>query len=155
MVTVGQWRCYNYRVSKRPKPPAQIVRETGLKRTPLRIGVLELLLHDKQPLSAPQILAKLPKRTDKVTLYRTLKTFTQRKLLHRVRGDDQVWRYGLGELNAPRHQHAHFVCDGCGTVECMSETPAPRKSAPRSKVRRGYRIAYSEVLLHGTCPDCR
>lgn len=131
-----------------------MLRDAGLKRTPVRLDVLEMLLHDKQPLSAAQILAKLPKGTDNVTLYRTLKTFAEKKLLHRVRGDDQVWRYGLGDLDSSGHEHAHFVCDACGTVECLPENPVVEKPVKQAGIRSGYRVAYSEVLVHGTCPDC-
>ncbi len=133
-----------------------MLHDAGLRRTPIRLDVLKILSQDKQPLSAPQIVERFPEGIDRVTLYRTLHTLTQKKLLHRVRGDDQIWRYGIGDLKgAARHEHAHFVCDECGTVECLSDTPAPDNTAKRSGVRPGYRVEYSEVLVHGTCPDCR
>jgi Fur family ferric uptake transcriptional regulator len=143
-------------VNKAGEKTADTLREVGLRRTPMRLDVLRILTHEGQPLSAPQILERFPDGIDKVTLYRTLNTLTQKKLLHRVRGDDQIWRYGMGDLkNAAHHEHAHFVCDECGTVECLSDTTAPEKAAKRSGVRPGYRVEYSEVLVHGTCPDCR
>jgi Fe2+ or Zn2+ uptake regulation protein len=135
--------------------PADQLRLAGLKRTPVRLGVLNILSGHPQPMSAPQILERLPDGTDHVTLYRTLNTLTESKILHRVRGDDQAWRYGLRETGSTRHEHAHFVCDECGTVECLSGAPAPETSAKRSGIRPGYRVEYSEVLVHGTCPDCR
>jgi Fur family ferric uptake transcriptional regulator len=120
----------------------------------MRISLLQTLFHEKQPLSAPQILAKLARGTDNVTLYRTLKTFTERKLLHRVRGEDQVWRYRVGDVDTAGHEHAHIVCDACGTVECLPDARLPDKAAKKAGVRSGYNVAYSEVLVHGTCPDC-
>src|SRR5271170_2955284 len=87
--------CYNSSVTKPPKSPADQLADLGLRRTPVRLAVLEILARETQPLSAPRILEQLPQGTDNVTLYRTLNTFTEKKLLHRVRGDDQVWRYGL------------------------------------------------------------
>jgi Fur family ferric uptake transcriptional regulator len=131
------------------------LREVGLRRTPVRIAVLEALAQDQQPLSAVQIKQRLAEGTDNVTLYRTLNTFTSKKLVHRVRGDDQVWRYGIGNpKDSTRHEHAHFVCDECGTVECLADSAAPKKATQQSKVKAGYRVAYSEVLVHGTCPEC-
>jgi Fur family ferric uptake transcriptional regulator len=118
----------------------------------VRLAVLKILADSGQPLGAPQILERMPAGIDRVTLYRTLNTLTEKKLLHRVRGDDQIWRYGMGDFDAhARHAHAHFVCDKCGTVECLSEQPVPAK---RSRVRAGYRVDYSEVLVHGACPEC-
>ena len=142
-----------------PKPtkqPADWLQELGLRRTPVRLDVLKILGQEKQPLSAPQILERMPTGIDKVTLYRTLNTLTEKKLLHRVRGDDQIWRYGMDNLDkSARHEHAHFVCDECGTVECLSNAPVKEKSAKQSGIGPGYRVEYSEVLVHGTCPDCR
>ena len=143
-------------VSKPQKTPADALHEAGLRRTPVRLDVLKMLSQDGQPLSAPQILERFGDGVDKVTLYRTLHTLTQKKLLHRVRGDDQIWRYGMVDIKGvARHEHAHFVCDECGTVECLDDTPVPDKVAKRSHVRPGYRVEYSEVLVHGTCRGCR
>jgi len=143
-------------MTTRPKNLDELLRNAGLRCTSVRLEVLKVLTHAGQPVSAPQVLERLPDGIDRVTLYRTLNSFTEKKLLHRIRGDDQIWRYGLGDLGGTgRHGHAHFVCDKCGTVECLSDTPAPEKTARRSGVRPGYRVDYSEVLVHGACPDCR
>jgi Fur family ferric uptake transcriptional regulator len=129
-------------VNKAPKKPVEMLREAGLRRTPVRAGVLGILMDSRQPQSAGQILEKLPEGTDNVTLYRTLQTFTDKNLVHRVRGDDQVWRYGFGALHdTAKHEHAHFVCDECGTVECLDETPAPKPEKKQYRVRSGYRVA--------------
>jgi Fe2+ or Zn2+ uptake regulation protein len=145
--------CYNNFVNKAEKGPSDLLREAGLRRTPMRLNVLKIISADGQPLSAPQIMERFADKIDRVTLYRTVNTLTRKRLLHRVRGDDQIWRYGIGDRKGPRHEHAHFVCDECGTVECLSDTPAPQP-AKRQGVRRGYRVEYSELLVHGTCPDC-
>jgi Fur family ferric uptake transcriptional regulator len=143
-------------VATRNQKASALLRSAGLKRTTVRLAVLNILVRNGQPLSAPQILERLPAEIDRVTLYRTLNTLTDKKLLHRVHGDDQIWRYGMGDVSAAaRHGHAHFVCDKCGTVECLSDTPVPQGAAKRSGVRAGYRVDYSEVLVHGACPDCR
>jgi Fur family ferric uptake transcriptional regulator len=149
-------KCYNHLVDKSLKKLGTLLRDLGLRRTSVRIQVLEILAGEKQPLSAPQILERMPKGTDHVTVYRTLNTLTEKLLLHRVRGDEQTWRYEMGDPKATsRHEHAHFVCDECGTVECLADTPLPDKRARKTGIRPGYRIDYSEVLMHGSCPDCR
>ena len=142
-------------VRKPQRHPDDLLKQAGLRRTSVRVSVLKILAESGQPLGAPQILELLPPGIDRVTLYRTLNTLTDKKLLHRVRGDDQIWRYGLGEFDAhARHAHAHFVCDSCGTVECLSEQPVAPLARKNSRVRAGYRVDYSEVLVHGACPDC-
>ncbi|HEY1686370.1 MAG TPA: transcriptional repressor [Tepidisphaeraceae bacterium] len=140
-------------MSKEQNNLMDLLHNVGLRHTPVRAGALEVLAKSKSPLSAPQILSQLPANTDNVTLYRTLNTLTGKRLLHRVRGDDQIWRYGIGDGTA-RHEHAHFVCDECGAVQCLPDM-AVENSPRRTSVGPGYRVDYSEVLVHGACPDCR
>ena len=132
-----------------------LLRSAGLRRTPVRVGVLTLLSSDPHPLSAQQIIDKLPGYTDAVTVYRSLTTLTGKGLLHRVHGDDRVWRFAMAVgPDKPSHEHAHFVCDDCGTVECFNEVPVPPNMVKDLKLAKGYDVSYSEVLLHGTCPRC-
>ena len=129
---------------------------SGLRRTPVRIGVLRLLCDgDGEPVDVPQILARLPDHTDAVTVYRTLNTFTRKKLVHRIRGENRTWLYALGGGDPrPRHAHPHFVCDECGRVECLKDASVP-PGLPRSLgVGKQYAVSYSEVVLHGICPKC-
>lgn len=132
------------------------MRRSGLRRTPVRLGVLETLARSDQSLDVPEILSKLPPSTDMVTVYRTLNTFLRKKLVHRVRGEDRSWRYALGEgKRGASHQHPHFACDACGKVECLTATSIPANFVRSLGVGRRYAVAYSEVVLHGTCPKCR
>ena len=140
---------------KAPLPSTEILlRAHGLRRTPVRVGVIELLQNARQPLSVPQMLAKL-KGVDTVTVYRTLNTFVGKKLVHRVRGDDRSWLYAVGDTHdEPMHMHPHFVCDDCGTVECLEGASIPGGFVGSLNVERGYKVAYPEVVLHGKCPKC-
>jgi Fur family ferric uptake transcriptional regulator len=137
-------------------PAAELLRGAGLRRTPVRLGVLEVLARAGGPLGVPQIIERLPDRTDAVTVYRTLNTFTRKRLVHRVHGEDRTWRYALSgsPLKSPAHQHPHFVCDECGTVECLAEATIPRTFVPSLRVGARYAVRYPEVVLHGLCPKC-
>ncbi len=136
-----------------------LLRGAALKHTAVRAAVLDILARAAGPLSAVEILAQLPPRTDAVTVYRTLNTFTHKKLIHRVRGADGKgagpWRYALTlDPAAKTHQHPHFVCDRCGTVECLRSAEIPAGFLASLRIESRYRVAYSEVLLHGLCPRC-
>jgi Fur family ferric uptake transcriptional regulator len=141
-------------MAKDSNSPVELLHNAGLRRTPVRTSVLKTLSEAKSPLTAQQILKKLPEGTDNVTLYRTLTTLIDKKLLHRVPGEDRNWRYGIGN-EQDRHQHAHFVCDECGTMECLPDSPLSDMAAKRLGVRPGYRVNYSEIVMHGSCPQCR
>lgn len=131
-----------------------LLRAHGLRRTPVRVGVLELLYSAGRPISVPMMLAKL-KGVDTVTVYRTLNTFVKKKLVHRVRGEDRSWLYAAGDMNnQPKHLHPHFVCDECGKVECLDDSAIPGGFVASLHVQDGYQVAYPEVVLHGRCPKC-
>ena len=133
----------------------KLLKKSGLRRTPVRVGVLELLGSTHQPMDVPQILAKLPEKTDAVTVYRTLNTFTRKKLVHRVRGEDRGWRYALGNSGpAAEHRHPHFVCEDCGKVECLGDADIPASFVRSLGVAPKYQVQYPEVVLHGLCPRC-
>jgi Fur family ferric uptake transcriptional regulator len=135
--------------------PDDMLRGAGLRRTPVRVGVLKILASAPRPLDVPGILGKLPEQTDAVTVYRTLNTFTRKQLVHRVRGDDRSWRYAAGRVDQkPAHQHPHFVCDDCGKVECLTEATIPGSFVRQLRVGERYAVSYPEVVLHGRCPRC-
>jgi Fur family ferric uptake transcriptional regulator len=133
-----------------------LLRRTGLRRTPVRLSVIEVLVRSRRPLSVPQILAKLKGSADTVTVYRTLHSFVRKKLVHRVRGgEDRSWLYAISESpQRPEHLHPHFVCDGCGKVECLEDSQIPSTFPGSLGVSGEYLIRWPEVVLHGLCPRC-
>ena len=52
------------------------------------------------------------------------------------------------------HAHPHFVCDTCGTVECLESSQIPATLVRSLKVAEQYEVRYPEVVLHGLCPRC-
>ena len=132
------------------------LKKAGLRVTPVRLGVIDVLRRAGTPMDVPQILAKLPAYTDAVTVYRTLNTFTRKRMVHRVRGEDRSWRYAMGDMNDHRleHRHPHFVCESCGKVECLKDAEIPRTLIKSLKLDDRYAVSYPEVVLHGTCPRC-
>lgn len=139
-----------------PQPLLDALAAHKLKRTPVRIGVLSLLAKRDVPADVATIVAGLPGAVDAVTVYRTLNTFVSKKIVHRVRGEDRSWRYALGDgSRRAAHHHAHFVCDDCGTVECINEAQLSAKALAKLAPAEGYVVDYPEVTLHGTCPKCQ
>ena len=133
-----------------------LLKRAKLRRTPVRAGVLQILAIAARPLGAVDILEKLPPHTDAVTVYRTLNTFTKKGIAHRIRGEDRVWRYALGDPHdAAPHHHPHFVCEVCGKVECLKAAQIPASFIPSLELSSRYAIHYPEVVLHGICPRCR
>ncbi|MFN4242158.1 MAG: Fur family transcriptional regulator [Tepidisphaerales bacterium] len=134
--------------------PESYLRSLGLRKTPVRVGVLQVLAKAGRSMSVPQLLGKMP-GVDSVTVYRTLNTFVNRGIVHRVRSEDRSWLYALGPAQkSAEHKHPHFVCESCGKVECLAGATIPDDFVRQLGVSKSYLVSYSEVVLHGTCPNC-
>jgi Fur family transcriptional regulator, ferric uptake regulator len=123
---------------------------TGERVTEPRRRVLETLLAADRALSHTEIERWLePEPLDRVTLYRVLEWLVEKGLAHRYAGADRVWRFMASD---PQHEaHAHFQCEQCGKVRCLSGIG---DAAPSVGVPRGYRARRTEVTVKGECPDC-
>ena len=92
--------------------------------------------------------------TDRITLYRTLKSFEQSGLIHRVIDDSDVLRYAACsiECSAEAHfdNHVHFKCGVCAHTYCLSQVAIPAVALPG-----GFRAERRDYLLSGTCQLCQ
>lgn len=135
-----------------------LLRDHGLKITPVRLRVLEILLKSDTALSHGDITEQLADESiDKVTLYRTLNAFNEKGIVHKVATEDRNWLYAIlvsGEKHVePEYSHAHFICDDCEKIFCL---PMNLSSTDQDlTLRNGFLIKQQEVRLHGLCPSCQ
>lgn len=128
-----------------------ILSRAGLKRTPGRIAMINLLLCTPHPLSQQEIANRLEEvRINGVSIYRSLHAFLQNGIVHRVEGGDRIWRFAICGCGSRGHCHPHFICSRCGKVECLSgfRMPEPENLHP------GYIVEEQEVYLRGRCAGC-
>jgi Fur family transcriptional regulator, ferric uptake regulator len=129
------------------------IRTAGLRATPSRLAVLELLRRDSTPLSHAEVADRLGDRAgDKATVYRNLMDMARVGLLRRTDVGDHIWRF---ETAAGEHQqeHPHFVCTDCGTVECLPDLRISVRQAAAAPA--SIREREVEVQLRGLCDTCR
>ena len=86
------------------------------------------------------------------SVYRVLDQLAALRLVHRVDLADGVTRFEPA-LPGGEHHH-HLVCAACGKVEPFDDTPLERALA-RVAGDRGYALEQHDVVLHGSCGDCR
>ncbi|MEW5920886.1 MAG: Fur family transcriptional regulator [Bacillota bacterium] len=128
-----------------------ILSQAGLKRTPGRIAMINLLLSSPHPLSQQEIARRLEKvQINGVSIYRSLHAFLQTGIAHRVESGDRTWRFAICGCGSRGHCHPHFICRQCGKVECLSgfKMPEPEELQP------GYVVEEQEVYLRGLCAGC-
>jgi Fur family ferric uptake transcriptional regulator len=126
----------------------------SLRRTQTRKDILDIFLQQEVALSEPELEKAMHGRCDRVTIYRTLSTFVEKGILHKVLDDTGAMKYALcapdcHESHDHRHDHVHFKCDICGKTSCVDEVPIPAVQLPE-----GYRLSGVNMLLQGTCPEC-
>jgi Fur family ferric uptake transcriptional regulator len=130
----------------------ELLRAHQLRVTPVRRQVLEVFLDRDQALAHSDLEAAIA-QVDRITLYRTLRTFEQKGLIHRaIDGSDKL-KYALCQSGCSEHRHidrhAHFHCDRCGRTLCVDEVIAPSISAPK-----GFKVNALHLVMQGVCERC-
>lgn len=127
------------------------VRGRGLRATPSRLAVLELLHASDSPVSHADVADRLASQAwDRATIYRNLTDLAEAGLLRRTDVGDHIWRF---EAVNEEHDgaHPHFVCTECGTIECLPELEL---AVRRAKAPRALRQRQVEVHVRGLCDAC-
>ena len=140
--------------STAPDRLAQTLLRHGLRQTPVRRAVLAALAGKGYALTGAEIEQEIGTATDRITLYRTLKSFEQQGLIHRVIDDTDVLRYAACsiECSAGAHfdNHVHFKCSTCQHTYCLSQVAIPVVQLPG-----GFQAERRDFLLSGVCQLCQ
>jgi Fur family ferric uptake transcriptional regulator len=130
----------------------RLLKTFRLRSTPTRQEILHLFLEKDYALSHSDIESQITDDIDRVTIYRTLKTFSDRGLIHKVLDDGGGLKYALCSeacsATVHRHEHVHFKCTRCGQTNCVDV------DIPSVKLPKGYKPEAFNLLIQGTCPNC-
>ncbi len=136
------------------KQAPEILKQHQLRLTQSRQDILDVFLAQGIALSERELEDSVGVNCDRVTIYRTLSTFMDRGILHKVLDDTGSVKYALcpsdchgGEVH--RHDHVHFKCRDCGQTICLDEVPIPAVNLPK-----GFQLQEVNMLLEGTCTKC-
>lgn len=131
-----------------------ILEKHNIKPTPMRMLVLESLMVNNENQSLTQLTETLYP-ADRITIYRTLKTFIKQGLVHSIETLKNGTVFALCSENcSPQkhaHTHPHFICKECHQVTCL-ENQTYHLTSNTSK--ENYSIDEIEVNIKGLCPTC-
>lgn len=130
---------------------SNILREAGFRATPGKIAVLEVLFKADQPLTIAEISKKLKSGLDQTTLYRTVQSFMEAKLVRALNFNDRSVRYE-SLLDAPHHHHV--ICKKCNYVEDVDICGTDIEELALAKSKSFKAIESHAVELFGTCNNC-
>ena len=130
-----------------------ILSKHALRRTAFRQELLKIFIESgSRALSQTDIEEALGDH-DRITLYRTLKSFQDKGLIHEAVDGGKDTKYALCQNQCDVHHHIdhhpHFLCESCGVTYCMDEIKIPDFDLPRNYTLKGMHLA-----LSGTCASC-
>jgi Fur family ferric uptake transcriptional regulator len=130
----------------------QQLEKRKIKPTAMRIVVLDFLLKNKRTVSLKDLETGL-ESTDRVTLFRTLKTFEDHKIVHSIDDGTGSIKYAVCDdtcdCGYPQDIHVHFHCKVCGETECLPKVKVPPISLPT-----GYAPQEANIVIKGICHQC-
>lgn len=129
-----------------------LLQQHSLRNTPARAAILHMFEENKA-LSESDIEKGISIPCDRVTIYRTLSTFLDKGILHKVLDDAGVTKYALCssgcQEGAHNHNHVHFKCNTCHETVCIDKVSLPSLTLPN-----GFQAEETNVLVQGTCDKC-
>lgn len=131
---------------------SEILKQHKLRVTDNRIKLIELLSAQEVALSAQDIEERLP-GSDRVTLYRSLKSFQEKGIIHKAVDGTDTPKFAMCVSNCTEHNHQdnhiHFHCDSCGNTYCLEEMEVPSFTVPE-----GFVTQSTNVVVSGMCSKC-
>jgi Fur family ferric uptake transcriptional regulator len=124
----------------------------GLKLTPQRKLIVDIIHDTKAHLTAEEIIAYVQSRmpgVNKSTVYRTLELLEKTNCVYKSELSDKIIYH-----HAEEGHHHHLVCSKCGkTTDCEEDLFAPVKEFTKEKY--GFSVEFKHVVMNGLCEKCK
>lgn len=127
------------------------LQDRNINPTAMRLLVLQYLLEQKKAVALKDLEEGLY-LADKSTLFRTLKTFEENKLIHSIDDGTGAVKYALCYETcncAPEDIHYHFHCHKCDTTFCLDSVYVSDIELPT-----GFRLQQANLVIKGICANC-
>jgi Fur family ferric uptake transcriptional regulator len=129
----------------------EILKHAGVRVTDFRIKLLSVINSKEFAVSSAEIEKSIGE-FDRVTLYRTLKTFKEKGLIHEVNMENEPVKYATCSDTCSssdhRHEHIHFKCTSCLKVTC-EDLPSHLHID-----LDGFTLESLEIQAKGICKNC-
>jgi Fur family ferric uptake transcriptional regulator len=127
------------------------LREKGLKLTPQRLLITDIIHDAKGHITAGDIISYVHARmpgVNKTTIYRTLDILEAAGCVYKTeQGNEFIYHHD--------HQghHHHLKCSRCGkTVDCGEDLFAPVQKTLLKKY--GFQVDFKHLVMNGICAEC-
>jgi Fe2+ or Zn2+ uptake regulation protein len=129
-----------------------LLHKAGMRATPGKLKLLEVLDTEQKPLTVYEIEKKLGQSMNQVTVYRSLDALYKAQIVKRVNLEHDHAHF---ELAAGREHHHHAVCRNCGYIENIEIPHAAKPELEALKQTKGFSMLDSYSLeFFGLCKKC-
>lgn len=123
------------------------LKKYNINPSTIRLNVLDILLSDKEHLTAEDIyinLKKLIPTLSKTSIYNTLDIFSQKGLIKPITLHEKENRYDI-KVNP----HGHFKCIKCNKIYDFNIDHMEYKDL------KDFKILEKDIQIYGICKDCK
>ncbi|SDR69502.1 Fur family transcriptional regulator, ferric uptake regulator [Gillisia sp. Hel1_33_143] len=126
--------------------------DKGVKPTAMRLLTYKYLSKMKVAISLGE-LEKHFKSSERSTLFRTIKTFEEYKLVHAIEDGSGLVKYALCSIDCQCEMgidlHLHFHCNKCDETICLTDHKIPQINLPE-----GFKAENINLIVQGICIKC-
>jgi Fur family ferric uptake transcriptional regulator len=123
-----------------------------LRVTAMRLLIYKFLAEKKVAVTLSDIENAFEK-ADRTTLYRTIKTFEEKVIVHQIDDGTGITKYALCEegcnCDIKNDLHLHFHCNNCNETTCLTD-----HKIPQIKVPDGFISENVNLVVKGICDKC-
>lgn len=124
----------------------------NIRPTAMRLLVLDFLSGRSAAISLTDLESAF-ERSDRITLYRTLKTFQEKGLVHTIDDGTGAPKYALCEegcrCDFERDMHVHFHCRVCSETFCL-----PKYKVLEIDLPENFQPEEANLVVKGICAKC-
>ena len=129
-----------------------VLRKHHIRPTAIRLLIYKYLSESEVAMTLNDVESAFD-RSERTTLYRTIKTFEKNGLVHQIDDGTGVAKYALDEKLAEKGDaqdlHLHFHCDNCNETICLTDHKIPHISLPK-----GFISKEINLVIKGICDKC-
>ena len=130
----------------------QVLESKDIRVTAMRLLIFKFLAGKQVAVTLSDIENAFEK-ADRTTLYRTVKTFVEKDIVHQIDDGTGTIKYALCEQDCSceieTDLHLHFHCNNCNETICLTE-----HKIPKIKVPNGFVSENVNLVVKGICNKC-
>lgn len=130
----------------------EVLESKKIRITAMRLLIYKFLAENKVAVTLSDVENAFEK-ADRTTLYRTIKTFEEKDIVHQIDDGTGITKYALCEpgcnCDIKTDLHLHFHCNNCNETVCLTEHKIPHINLPA-----GFVAEDANLVLKGICDKC-